>query len=181
MDAVTETRDYDQDCAELRVRTGVAGRSARLGHRLVLEARSWRATAEVSDGAPTALTVVVDAASLEVASGDGGLTPMSAPERAAAGVNARKSLRAKDFPSIEYRSTAIEQTANGFAVTGDLTIRGTTRACAFVLDYEQTEPAPSLVAVVPVKQTDFGIKPFSLMMGTLSVADEVTVQVRAIP
>ena len=32
---------------------------------------------------------------------------------------------------------------------------------------------------VVVRQTDFGIKPFSLMMGTLQVADEVTVVARA--
>ncbi|WP_019204295.1 YceI family protein [Tsukamurella sp. 1534] len=178
---MNETRTYDQDSATLRVRTGVAGRSARLGHRLILEAKAWRAEAVVEDGVPTALTVVVEAASLDVVASDGGLTSLSAPERAVARTNAHKSLKVKAFPEIEYRSTSIEQTANGFHVQGGVTLCGQTRPCGFALDYEDAVPAPALVAVVPVRQTDFGIKPFSLMMGTLSVADEVTVEARAIP
>ena len=38
-----------------------------------------------------------------------------------------------------------------------------------------TGDALALSARVPVTQTDFGVKPFSLMMGALKVADEVTI------
>jgi polyisoprenoid-binding protein YceI len=181
VDGVSETRKYDQTSATLQVRTGVAGRSARLGHKLVLEPTAWSALAQVDDGAPTALTVTVDATSLDVTGGDGGITPLSAPERAVARSNAQKSLNTKAYPSIEFRSTTIEETADGFHVQGELTIAGTTRPCHFALTYDDGAPAPALTAVVPVRQTEFGIKPFSLMMGTLSVADEVTVFARAIP
>lgn len=180
MGRVSDALHFDQTSGDLRVRTGVAGRSARLGHRLVLAPRAWNAVVDRDGENPIGLTVTVDATTLEVVSGEGGLTPLSAPERAAAGLNVRKSLKTKAFPAIEYRSTSIEPTANGFHVTGELTICGTTRPCSFALDYDDAVPAPGLTTVVPVRQTDFGIKPFSLMMGTLSVADEVTVIAHAI-
>lgn len=176
-----ETRNYDQDSAVLQVRTGVAGRSARLGHRLTLRAGAWKAVATVEDGVPTGLTVTVEAESLDVVSGEGGLTPLSAPERVVARSNAHKSLKVAKFPTIDFRSTSIEPTADGFSVRGELTICGTSAPCHFALTYDDGDPAPGLTAVVPVRQTDFGIKPFSLMMGTLQVADEVTVEAHAIP
>ncbi|MBS4100056.1 YceI family protein [Tsukamurella paurometabola] len=176
---MSETRAIDQSSGVLEVHTGVAGRSARLGHRLVLAPAAWRVEVEVDAERPVALVVTVDAASLEVVSGEGGLTPLSAPERAVATANAHRSLKVKANPTIEYRSTAIDATENGFRVRGELTIGGTTRPCDFVLAYEEAQPAPALATAVPVRQTDFGIKPFSLMMGTLQVADEVTVVARA--
>lgn len=176
---MTETRTIDQSSGVLEVHTGVAGRSARLGHRLVLAPTTWRAAVEVDGEQPVSLVVTVDAGSLEVVSGEGGLTPLTSPERAVATANAHRSLKVKANPTIEYRSVAIEATENGFRVRGDLTICGTTRPCDFALAYEEAEPAPALATAVPVRQTDFGIKPFSLMMGTLQVADEVTVVARA--
>ncbi|AUN41043.1 hypothetical protein ASU32_14335 [Tsukamurella tyrosinosolvens] len=176
---VSDTRTIDQSSGVLEVHTGVAGRSARLGHRLVLAPTAWRAVVEVDGDRPVSLAVTVDAASLEVVSGEGGLTPLSAPERAVATANAHRSLKVKANPAIEYRSTTIEASENGFRVRGELSICGTTRPCDFALVYEDAEPAPALATAVPVRQTDFGIKPFSLMMGTLQVADEVTVVARA--
>ena len=176
---MSDTRTIDQSSGVLEVHTGVAGRSARLGHRLVLAPTAWRAVVEVDGDRPVSLAVTVDAASLEVVSGEGGLTPLSAPERAVATANAHRSLKVKANPAIEYRSTTIEASENGFRVRGELSICDTTRPCDFALVYEDAEPAPALATAVPVRQTDFGIKPFSLMMGTLQVADEVTVVARA--
>ncbi|MET9326998.1 YceI family protein [Tsukamurella sp. NPDC003166] len=173
------TRTIDQDTGELEVHTGVAGRSARLGHRLVLVARAWQAVVQLDGERPVALAVTVRAGALEVASGEGGLTPLSAPERAVATANAHRSLQVKKHPAIEFTSSSIEQSENGFRVVGVLTICGVARPSEFALDYESGSPAPTLAAAVAVRQTDFGITPFSLMMGTLQVADEVTVIARA--
>ncbi|WP_068534042.1 YceI family protein [Tsukamurella pulmonis] len=176
---MSESRVIDQSSGVLEVHTGVAGRSARLGHRLVLAPTTWRVAVEVDGDRPVSIAVTVDAASLEVVSGEGGLTPLSAPERAVATANAHRSLKVKANPSIEYRSASIDPTENGFRVQGELTICGTTKPRDFALLYQDAEPAPALSVAVPVRQTDFGIKPFSLMMGTLQVADEVTVVARA--
>lgn len=172
---MSEIRTFDQETGALEVRTGVAGRSARLGHRLVLAARTWKAVVDFDGDVPASLVVTVDAASLEVVSGEGGVTPLTAPERAVATANAHRSLDVKANPAIEYRSTSIEPSDKGFRVRGELTLRGATRSCDLALGREGAELATS----VPVRQTDFGIKPFSLMMGTLKVADEVTIIARA--
>ncbi|GAB3127578.1 YceI family protein [Tsukamurella serpentis] len=171
----------DQDSGVLEVHTDVAGRSARLGHRLVLAPATWRTVVGTDDGRPTRIDVTVEASSLQVISGHGGLTPLSAPERAVATANAHRSLKVKDFPLIEYHSTSVDSADGGFDVRGTLTICGRARPCEFALRHEPDQPSGTLAAVVSVAQTDFGIKPFSLMMGTLSVADEVTVLARAIP
>lgn len=176
---MSESRIIDQSSGVLEVHTGVAGRSARLGHRLVLAARTWQVTVEVDGELPVGLAVTARADSLEVVSGEGGLTPLSAPERAVATANAHRSLQVKKYPEITYRSTSIEQSENGFRVRGALTVHGVERPCDFALDFEEGAPASALATAVPVRQTDFGIKPFSLMMGTLQVADEVTVVARA--
>lgn len=176
-----KTETFDQETAGLEVHTGVAGRSAKLGHRLTLAPKAWKAELTLTDDEPTGLTVTVDAASLDVVAGEGGLKALSAPERGVARGNAHKSLKVKQYPEIEFRSTDLARTESGFAVTGQLTICGVTKPCEFALEYGQEDPVPALTGAVPVRQSDFGIKPFSLMMGTLSVADEVTVLVHAIP
>ena len=56
----------DADSGELRILTGVAGRAAKMGHRLTIAMRSWTATVQWEGGEPISaeLNVVVD--SLEV-------------------------------------------------------------------------------------------------------------------
>ena len=56
---------------------------------------------------------------------------------------------------------------------GELTIGDATRPIEFELS---TDP---FAASVELRQTDFGIKPHSALLGTLKVADAVTVELSA--
>jgi polyisoprenoid-binding protein YceI len=73
---------------------------------------------------------------------------------------------------VRFRSTSVESNADGLHVQGDLTLVGQTRPIAF--DVAVTGDG-ALTAVAVVKQTDFGMKPYSALFGALKVADEVKV------
>ena len=63
-------------------------------------------------------------------------------------------------------------------VRGELTLVGATRQIAFDLLVGADD---SLSARAVVKQTDWGIKPYSALFGALKVADEVEVTLDAGP
>lgn len=165
----------DPSCGELDILTGVAGPAAKMGHRLTIVLRSWQADAQWRGGRPVAANLTVALDSLEVVSGEGGVTPLTGPEKSVARMNALKSLDAKKFPQILFSADQIEQTADGYRLAGTLEIHGKSRPQTVDLAVEDHGEQWALTTRVPLTQTAFGLKPFSLMMGTLKVADEVTV------
>lgn len=165
----------DASSGELQIRTGVAGRAAKMGHRLTIGMRSWKATVAWQGGEPTTAELVVEVDSLEVLKGEGGVTPLAGPEKGVARSNALKSLDAKKFPQIRFSAEDITTTAAGYRMVGTLEIHGTSRPQTVDLTVQDRGDSLALAAEVPVKQTDFGVKPYSLLMGSMKVADEVTI------
>jgi polyisoprenoid-binding protein YceI len=169
----------DADSGELRILTGVAGRAARMGHRLTIAMRRWTATVQWDGGEPVSaeLSVVVD--SLEVLSGEGGVTPLAGPAKGVARSNALKSLEAKKFPQIRFAAADISRTAQGYRLSGSVEIHGTERSQVVDLTVEDRGAVWGLSTHVKVTQSDFGVKPYSLFMGSLKVADDVTIDFAA--
>ncbi|MDY6808538.1 MAG: YceI family protein [Actinomycetota bacterium] len=159
------------------VHTGVAGRASRAGHRLTIEMREWSAEVTWEGDEPTGLAATVSVDSLTVVSGAGGLTPMTAAERSVARGNALKSLDADKFGEISYVSHELTATAEGFRADGTLTIHGRSRPWTIDLLVTDTDDRWQIVSETTISQKDFGIRPYSLMMGSLKVADEVRVVV----
>ncbi|CAN5278092.1 YceI family protein [soil metagenome] len=163
------------DSGSLQVLTGVDGMAARMGHRLTLGVPSWHAELTWDGDQPSALTLTADVTSLVVESGEGGVTPLTAPERLVARSNALKTLETKRFPSVVFESSTIEPTDTGYRLTGALQLHGERRDHVVDVDVDGEEVS----ARTEVRQSDFGIKPYSMMMGGLRVADVVTVVFRA--
>lgn len=164
---------------ELLLRTGVSGRAAKMGHRLTMAMQSWRATVDWSGEAPTHAELTVDTDSLEVLSGEGGVTPLGGTEKGVARSNALKSLDAKKFPHIRFAADEIAKTADGYRMTGTVEIHGTTRPQVVDLKVDDTGDAVVLSTQVRLLQTDFGVKLISLFMGAMKVSDEVVIDFRA--
>ena len=76
---------------------------------------------------------------------------------------------------IRFRSTSVSGNGDSLRVAGDLTLFGSTRPIAF--DLALTDGRVSGTAVV--KQTDFGMKPYTALFGALKVADDVRVEIDA--
>lgn len=169
----------DDADGELTVHTGVAGRAGKMGHRLTIAMTRWRANVKWLDDQPISAELLVEVDSLEVVSGVGGIKGLSGPEKVVARSNALKSLSAKRFPEIAFTADTIEQTANGYRLHGTLRIHGRQSGHVVELHTEDLGGTWRLSAQSSVRQTDFGIKPFSMLMGSLRVADEVTVSFTA--
>ena len=169
----------DASDGELLVRTGVAGRAAKMGHRLTMAMRRWRATVQWSDDEPVAAELTVDVDSLEVVRGDGGLTPLSGPEKILVRGNALRSLNARRFPRIGFAAKTIEKTDDGYRLTGTVTIHGKPRTQVVDLRTDDLGDSWRLCSETAIRQSDFGVKPYSQLLGSLKVADDVTVSFTA--
>jgi polyisoprenoid-binding protein YceI len=164
---------------ELHILTGVAGRAAKMGHRLTIGMNTWQASVRWAGAEPTGVELAVDVDSLEVLGGEGGLTPLAGPEKGVARSNALKSLDAKKFPTIRFTADDVAKSPDGYRLTGTVEIHGKARPQVVDVKVDDQGDTLALSARVPVTQSDFGVKPFSLMMGALKVADEVTIDFSA--
>ncbi|MUL82824.1 MULTISPECIES: YceI family protein [unclassified Mycolicibacterium] len=163
------------DSGELLIRTGVTGSAARMGHRLTIEMRSWQAIVEWDGEAPSAVEVAVELDSLDVLRGEGGMTPLSGAEKALIRSNALKTLRAKRFPQALFRSTHIAREAGTYRIAGVLEISGHSGDQSVDVRVEADGESWRITGEARVRHSDFGIKQYSMLMGAMKVADEVSV------
>lgn len=156
--------------------TGVAGPAARMGHRLTIVMGAWQAAVGWRGSTPATAELTVEVDSLKVLKGEGGVTPLSPPERSLVRVNALKSLDARKYPRIHFTAGEITATPDGYRLVGTVEIHGRSRPQIVDLTVEDRGDHWAMSTRVPVTQSDFGLKPYSLMMGTLKVADTVSVE-----
>jgi polyisoprenoid-binding protein YceI len=165
----------DASDGELLVHTGVTGRAAKMGHRLTIRMNSWRATVRWNGSEPGAAELTVDVDSLQVLHGEGGVTPLSGPEKALARTNALKILDAARFPQIRFSADDIAETSDGYRLGGMLEIHGQSKKRVIDVRAEDCGDSWRLSAEATVRQSEFRLKPYSMLMGAMKVADDVTV------
>ena len=163
----------------LQLHTGREGMAKKVGHDLVIEARQWNAKVNVDaeNLTSSSATVTVDTRSLEVVSGEGGAKPLSDKDRRDIKENIdKKVLKTDKFPEITFTSSRVEaKGADNVTVHGDCTIMGTARPASMDIVVNGNKATGTMT----LKQSDWGIKPFSALMGALKLADVLTVKVEA--
>jgi hypothetical protein len=82
-------------------------------------------------------------------------------------------LHARRHPEITFRSSTIEGTGDERRIAGMLSLHGTERP----LTLTARRQAGRWVAEVELRQPDFGIKPYSAMLGALKIQPVVRVRV----
>jgi polyisoprenoid-binding protein YceI len=170
----------DASDGALLIRTGVTGRAARMGHRLTIAMKRWQATVSWSGAEPVTAELAVEIDSFEVLRGEGGVKGLSGPEKALVKSNALKSLNASRYPEIRFTADAIDKTDNGYRLTGKLHIHGKSREHVIDLRTEDLGDSWRVSTESSVRQTDYGVKPYSLLMGSVRVADDVAVSFTAV-
>ena len=141
---------YGPENATLTVHTRRGGAAAKAGHDLTLLVERWNATYDERE-----LTLEADTTSLRVIEATGGAFSLGDEEKAA------------------IKQTIDDEVLKGSPLTyrgGELTLNGVTRPVPFTFDGTEGR--------AEIKQTDFKIKPYSALFGTLKVADVVEVKVR---
>jgi len=153
--------------ATLSVQTRRGGAAAKAGHDLLLEVTAWNGTLTIgADGAPTAAELTADATSLRVQRGTGGMKALDDEDKA----NIHQTIddEVLERGDLAFRSTAVD----GDRVEGELTLAGRTRPLTLELSVAGDG---SVSGSATVKQSDWGMKPYSALFGTLKVLDEVEV------
>ncbi len=167
----TGTYKFGPDNASLSVRTGRSGAAAKAGHDLVIDVTSWEATLEIGDD--SRLELSADPTSLHVREGRGGMQSLGEDDKADIRKTIDKDVLGKQ--EISFRSSRVENAGDGLTVGGDLELGGRSKPITF--DLSETDGA--LTGSASVKQSDWGIKPYSALFGALKVNDEVEVVVEA--
>ena len=171
------TYRFGPENATLSVRTGRTGAAAKAGHDLLLHVTAWEATLQVGDGAgESSLELDADSTSLRVREGTGGMQALGDDDKA----NIEQTIDDEVLRrmTIGFSSTAFELADAGdvFNVQGELTLAAAARPVAF----DVTVGADgSLSARIRIRQSEWGIKPYSALFGALKVADEVEIDVSA--
>ncbi len=163
---------------QLQLKTTRTGLGARAGHDLTIEVTRWHADVVVAADQPSAssVSVDVDASSLEVREGSGGIKPLTDSDRAQIKTTMQqKVLSTGRHPSITFRSTRVEGTAESFTVDGDLTITGVTQPVTVHGRLADGHVQGSATVV----QSRWGIRPYTGFFGALKLSDEVRVEFSA--
>ncbi len=161
----------------LSVRTKKAGAASKAGHNLLIEVGDWSATLAIGDaGAQSRVELTADSSSLKVLDGSGGISALDDGDKA--GIAQTINDEVLKGTSIEFRSTTVQGGAGSepLSVTGELELSGRRHPVTFELT---ADAEGNLSGAAIVKQTDWGMKPYSALFGTLKVVDEVTVEVSA--
>jgi YceI-like domain len=166
------THSLGPERATLFVRTGRSGAAAKAGHDLLIEVGSWSATLTLAEDAPqSSAALTADGGSLRVIEGSGGVQALGDDEVEAIGQTIDDEVLERR--QIRFRSTRIEGTGSPTRIEGELSIGERTHALTFDLELEEDG---ALSARAVVKQSDWGIKPYSALFGALKVKDEVVVE-----
>jgi polyisoprenoid-binding protein YceI len=172
------THKFGPGNGTLTVRTGRTGAAAKAGHNLLIHVTAWQATLVIGDDpADTSIVLGADATSLRVREGTGGMQALSDDDKASIQQTIDDDVLKRQ--GIEFRSTAVQTAADGsrISVHGELTIVGKT--CPIVFDLTVGDDG-RLSGSAVLKQTDWGITPYSTLFGALKVVDEVEVVIDAI-
>lgn len=163
------------DWGTLVLRTTRQGLVAQVGHDLTIEVARWSGTVVVGGNpADSALDITVDTRSLRVLEGTGGVKPLSDRDRREILANAAKLLGADRAPTARFVSGTVTPDADGgVTVDGTLTLRGVDRPLVLQV---AALGLGRFRATGTVIQTDYGIRPYSALLGALRLADAVGVE-----
>jgi YceI-like domain len=160
------------DSGVLMIQTRKRGAAAKAGHNLLIGVTSWAATLDV--GEDDGITLTVDPRSLVVIEGTGGMMELGDEEKDA--IEQTIGQEVLTDGAIEFRSTRVAVDGDSVSVEGELELVGTRHPVAFELSTEDGR----LTGSATVKQTAWGIEPYTALFGTLKVADDVEVSINAV-
>ncbi len=159
---------------ELRVLVFRGGKVARLGHNHVLRAGDLRVTWEPAG--PTLRfrldALQVDPPALRAALGPAFASAVDDAAREGTRTNLLKALDAADHP--EVRVSTLQQVGEGprRAVEAEISLHDVVRRQWFVVTVDGNRARGEVV----IRQSDFGLRPFTVLGGLLAVEDALVVQ-----
>ena len=162
------------------------GAMARLGHNHVIASHHLGGELQVTDD-PTATRFEVRVPVNELTIDEPAMReeagpdfPPGVPQSARDGT--RKNLLSEalldgtNYPEILLRATDVVVAGEGFEAGVQITLKGQVRDLRVPVRIERKQGALIARGEFPLKQSELGLKPFSIAMGTLVVLDEMKIR-----
>ncbi len=167
---------FDASDADVRVFTFKEGLLSAVAHDLELAVRAFEI--EVADDR-SRITARFDPSSIEVVDAvvDGRRSPGTLSDRDKAKIRGNITsdvIPVKKHPDIRFESTEVSERDGGWTIRGRLSLAGREKEITLEASREDGEA----VAETVLHQPDFGIKPYSAMLGALKVKPDIRVRVR---
>jgi polyisoprenoid-binding protein YceI len=161
---------------KLVIRTGKGGAASKAGHNLLIEVERWGATAQFADDpAQSVLELSADSTSFKVLEGTGGVKSLDGDDKEGIAQTINQEVL-KGTP-ISFKSTAVRLDGEDrLHVTGDLELVNGINLIAFDITVSDDGRVTGRATVT---QTEWGMKPYSALFGTLKVTDDVGVEIDA--
>ena len=172
MPIMSGTNTLGPENASLRIKTERHGAAAKAGHDLLIEVGSWEGTLEVGEQGPVSFELGADSGSMQVIEGTGGVMALTEEDKA----EIKKTLENEVLSAgrVEFESSRITSTKDEgrFSVSGELAMNSNRHPLGFELSVGDEG---KITARATLKQSDWSIKPYSGLFGTLKVRDEIEV------
>lgn len=167
---------YDARDAECRIFTYKEGLLSAVAHDLELVVRSFEI--DVADDR-SSIQARFDPRSIEVVDAivDGERSPGTLSPRDKEKIRSNivtEVIPVKKHPEVRFQSTEVREDEAGLTVSGRLELAGRTNDIVV----KATREDGVAVGEVVLHQPDFGIKPYSAMLGTLKIKPDVRVRIR---
>lgn len=174
------------EASKVRIYVFRGGTAARLGHNHVLSAPRFEGyvslpSEQVTDASfelrmPLA-DLVVDDSTIRAETGGNFSSPRSASDIEGTRRNmlGEKGFDAERYPLVRLRSGAIEGEWPFLTAQVEVTLHGVTRVLPVKLRADRQASRMKISGALTLKQSDFGITPFSALGGLMAVQDEVIV------
>lgn len=172
---MSKTYTLDASASRFTVQAFAGGMLKSFGHNPTIAIRDFSGQLQFDPDAPgdASLQVTVKANSLEVTD------KVSDKDRRDIenGMN-NEVLEVEKYPEISYQSTGVSATkvSNNWyrlQITGDLSLHGQTKEHEVDAQLKMRDGELNLSGDFKLKQTDYGIKLFSAMGGTMKLKDEL--------
>lgn len=162
------------------------GAMAKLGHNHVIASHNLAGVVYLTDDLlqtrfdvsfPVADLTVDEPALREQAGPD---FPPSVPQSARIGTRnnllSEAVLDAAQFPTIRLRAIDVVATATSFEAGVEITIKDQTRQVRVPVEVERSDGQIIARGEIPLKQSELGLKPFTVGLGALVVLDDMKVR-----
>jgi polyisoprenoid-binding protein YceI len=158
----------------ITLRTARDGVAAQAGHDLTIDVGQWSGEVVIGPGlVPVSLEARIELGSLVVRAGTGGIKPLTDRDKREILATTRKVLSTDRYPEASFTASSFSPAADGGTIDGTLTFAGQNGPLRLAV--RQTGPERYLVTTT-VRQTSFGIRPYSGFLGALRVSDAVEVE-----
>ncbi len=155
-----------------------SGLLSKLAHDLLIDVTDFTVNIDVPEDGFTSgsLGLEIQANSLKVvcAMKNGERQPDTLKEKDIADIEAdmaKKVLHPDKYPTANFSSKSIQEKEGGYHISGELSLHGVTKTVDFDIDTS----GGGLKGRFTIIQTDYKIKPFKAMMGTLKIKDEMDI------